>query len=139
MNWLSQISHWNNSFSHASFVSFLEMIILCSFLIVWLCTMERCMLNTDFFIELQQTIIAIPIFKTHFQFYMHTGTFAQNSFQIDTINSCSTSKKLQFWLKIVRIIYFLTLKLIKGKLRFIFEIMKKMLGGATSQKSQKEM
>ena len=40
----------------------------------------------------------------------HTGTFAQNSFQIDSINSCGTSKKLQYWLKIVKIIYFLTLK-----------------------------
>ena len=55
----------------------------------------------------------------------HTGSFAQNSFQIDLINSCSTSKKLQFWLKIVKIIYFLTLKPIKGKLGFILEIMKK--------------
>ena len=55
----------------------------------------------------------------------HTGTFAQNSFQIDSINSCSFSKKLQFWLKIVKIIYFLTLKPIKGKLGFILEIMKK--------------
>ena len=31
----------------------------------------------------------------------HTGIFAQNSFQIDSINSCNTSKKLLFWLKIV--------------------------------------
>ena len=97
------------------------------------------MLNTDFFIELQQTIIAIPIFKTHFQFYMHTGTFAQNSFQIDSINSCSTSKKLLFGLKIVKIIQALTLKPIKGTLSFILKMLKKMLGGATSQKSQKEM
>ena len=28
--------------------------------------------------------------------YLHTGSFAPNSFQIDSINSCSTSKKLQF-------------------------------------------
>ena len=56
---------------------------------------------------------------------LHTGSFAQNSFQIDSINSCSTSKKLQFWLKIVKIIYLLTLKPIKGKLGFILEIMKK--------------
>ena len=69
----------------------------------------------------------------------HTGSFAQNSFQIDSINSCSTSKNLLFWLKMVKIIYFLTLKPIKGKLGFILKIMKKMLGGATSQKSQKEM
>jgi hypothetical protein len=46
---------------------------------------------------------------------MHNGSFAQKSFQIDSINSCSTSKKLQFWLKIVKIIYSLTLKRIKGK------------------------
>ena len=54
-----------------------------------------------------------------------------------SINSCCISKKLQFWLKSVRMIYFLTLKPIKGKLGFILEIMKKLLGGATSQKSQK--
>ena len=61
-------------------------------------------------------------------------------FQIGSINSYSTSKLLQFWLKIEIIIYLLTLKPIKGKLGFILEIMKKkMLGGATSQKSQKEM
>ena len=36
----------------------------------------------------------------------HTGIFAQNYFQIDSIHS----KKLQFWQKIVKIIYFLTLK-----------------------------
>ena len=61
---------------------------------------------------------------------MHTGSCAQNSFQIDSINSCSTSKKLLFWLKIVKIIYFLTIKPIKGKLGFILKIMKKMPGGA---------
>ena len=31
---------------------------------------------------------------------LHTGIFAQNSFQIDSINSCRTSKKLEFKLKI---------------------------------------
>ena len=56
---------------------------------------------------------------------IHTGSFTQNSFQIDWINSCSTSKKLQFWLKIVKIIHFLIIKLIKGKLGFILEITKK--------------
>ena len=70
---------------------------------------------------------------------LHTGSFAQNFFQIDSINSCSTSKKLQFWLKIVKITCFLALKSINGKLKFIWEIMKKLLGGATSQKSRKEM
>ena len=55
----------------------------------------------------------------------HTGSFAQNSFQIDLINSCITSKKLQFWLKIIKIICFLILKPIKGKLGFILKIMKK--------------
>ena len=55
----------------------------------------------------------------------HTGSFAQNSFQMDSINSCHTSKKLEFWLKIVNIIYFSTPKLIKGTLGFILEIMKK--------------
>ena len=40
-------------------------------------------------------------------------------------NSCHTSKKLEFWLKIVNIIYFSTPKLIKGTLGFILEIMKK--------------
>ena len=55
----------------------------------------------------------------------HAGSFAQNSFQTNSINSCTTSKKLQFWLKIVGIIYFLTLKPIKGKLGFSLEIMKK--------------
>ena len=54
-------------------------------------------------------------------------------------NLCSTSKKLQFCLEIVKIVYILTLKPIKEKLGFILEIMKKILGGATSQKSQKEM
>ena len=69
---------------------------------------------------------------------IHTGSFAQNYFQIDSINSCRTSKKLQFWLKYVRMIYFLTLKPIKGKLGFILDILKKKsLAGATSQKSQK--
>ena len=28
--------------------------------------------------------------------HLHTGSFAQNSFQTDLINSCSTSKKIQF-------------------------------------------
>ena len=55
----------------------------------------------------------------------HTGIFAQNSFQIDSMNSCSTSKKLLFWLKIVKIIQFLTLKPIKGTLGFILKILKK--------------
>ena len=41
------------------------------------------------------------------------------------INSCCTSKKLEFWLKIVKIIQFLTLKPIKGTLGFILETMKK--------------
>jgi hypothetical protein len=36
-------------------------------------------------------------------------------------------------------IFFSTLKPIKGKIDFILEIMKKILGGATSQKSQKEI
>ena len=40
----------------------------------------------------------------------HPGIFTQNSFQIDSINSCHTSKKFEFWLKIVKIIYFLMLK-----------------------------
>jgi hypothetical protein len=70
---------------------------------------------------------------------MHTGIFDQNSFQIDSINSCCTSKKLEFRLKIVKFIYFLTLKPKKGTLGFILEIMKNLLGGATSQKSQNEM
>jgi hypothetical protein len=30
------------------------------------------------------------------QWTIHIGSFAQNSFQIDSINSCSTLKKLQF-------------------------------------------
>ena len=55
----------------------------------------------------------------------HTGSFAQNSFQIDSINSCCTSKKLEFRLKYFKIIYFLLLKPIKGTLGFILEIMKK--------------
>ena len=45
----------------------------------------------------------------------HTGSFAQSSFQIDSINSCRTSKKLLFWLKIEKIVYFLTLNPIKEK------------------------
>ena len=55
----------------------------------------------------------------------HTGSFAQNSFQIDSINSCMTSKKLRFWLTILTNIYFLLLKPIKRKLGFTLEIMKK--------------
>ena len=55
----------------------------------------------------------------------HTGIFAQNSFQIDSMNSCSISKQLLFWLKIVKIIHFLTLKPIKGTLGFILEMLKK--------------
>ena len=55
----------------------------------------------------------------------HTGIFAQNSFQIDSINSCHTSKKLEFELKIVKIIYISTQKPIEGTLGFILEIMKK--------------
>jgi hypothetical protein len=39
----------------------------------------------------------------------------------------------------VEVLYFLKLEPIKGTLGFILEIMKKLLGGATSQKSQKEM
>jgi hypothetical protein len=66
----------------------------------------------------------------------HTGSFAQNSIQ----KIQCTSKKLEFRLKIVKIIHFLTLKPIMGTLGFTLEIMKKkMLGGAISQKSQKEM
>jgi hypothetical protein len=42
-----------------------------------------------------------------------------------SINSCCTSKKLEYRLKIVKIIDFLTLKPIKGTLGFILEIMKK--------------
>ena len=45
---------------------------------------------------------------------LHTGIFAKNSFQIDSMNSCSISKQLLFGLKIVKIIHFLTLKPIKG-------------------------
>ena len=56
---------------------------------------------------------------------MHTGIFAQNSFQNDSINSRSTSKKLLFWLKIVKIIQFLTLKPIKGTLGIILKMLKK--------------
>ena len=56
---------------------------------------------------------------------LHTGSFAQNSFQIDSINSCCTSKNLEFQLKIVKLIYFLTLKPIKGTLVFILEKLKK--------------
>ena len=40
----------------------------------------------------------------------HAGSFAQNSFQTNSINSCTTSKKLQFWLKIVLNFFFLTKK-----------------------------
>ena len=56
---------------------------------------------------------------------LHTWSFAQNSFQIDSINSGCTSKKLEFWLKIVKVTYLLTQKLIKGTLGLILEIMKK--------------
>ena len=55
----------------------------------------------------------------------HTEIFDQNSFQIDSINSCSASKKLLFWLKIAKIIQFLTLQLIKGTLGFILKMLKK--------------
>ena len=55
----------------------------------------------------------------------HIGSFSQNSFQIDSINSCNTLKKLQFWLKIVSNIYFLTLKPMKGLLGCILKITKK--------------
>ena len=34
---------------------------------------------------------------------IHTGSFVQHSFLIDSMNSCYTSKKLEFWLKIVKI------------------------------------
>jgi hypothetical protein len=56
---------------------------------------------------------------------LHTRSFAQNSFQIDSINSGSTSKKLEFRLIIVRITYFLTLKPINTLLGIIFEVKKK--------------
>ena len=69
----------------------------------------------------------------------HTGIFAKNSFQIDSINSYSTSKEPLFWLKIVKIIHFLTLKPIKGILCFILKMLKKIARWPTSQKSQKEM
>ena len=67
-----------------------------------------------------------------------TGSFAQNSFQIESINSCSTSKKLQFWLKIIIFFpLFFNIIITKGKLCFIVETMKKkMLDSTTSQKSQ---
>ena len=54
---------------------------------------------------------------------MHTGSFAQNSFQI-TVNSFNTSKKLQFWLKFAKIIHFLMLKTIMENLGFILEMIK---------------
>jgi hypothetical protein len=75
-----------------------------------------------------KNLVAILVLTARFSellFETHTGSFAQNSFQIDSINSCCTSKKLEFPLKIVEIIYFLTLKPIKGTLGFILEIMKK--------------
>ena len=52
----------------------------------------------------------------------HTRSFDQNSFQIDSMYSCITLKKLQFWLKIVWYIYLLMLKQMIG---LYFENVKK--------------
>ena len=70
-------------------------------------------------------LIACNYWRSKSLYTSHTGSFAQNSFQIDSINSCCTSKKLGLWLKIVIIIQILTVKPIKGTLGFILEIMKK--------------
>ena len=59
------------------------------------------------------------------RFWLPTGSFAQNSFQIESINSSCTTKKLKFRLKIVEITHFLTLKRIRGAFGFILEIVKK--------------
>ena len=67
------------------------------------------------------------------------GVLPKIPFKLTQSINVALQKNCNFWLKIVRIIYFLTLKPIKGKLGFILEIMKKVLGGATSKKSQKEM
>ena len=65
------------------------------------------------------------VFHTYFEALYHTGIFAKNSLQIDSMNSCSISKQLLFWLKIVKIIHFLTLKPIRGTLGFILKMLKK--------------
>ena len=54
--------------------------------------------------------------------FCHTGSFSQNFIQIDSINSCSTSKKVTILTEIVRIIHFLTLKSLEGIFGFILEI-----------------
>ena len=74
----------------------------------------------------------------HAFFYFYSvqltlGVLKKKSFQIDSINSCSTLKKLQFWLKSVSNIYFLMLKPMKGKLGYILKIRKKRIS-TTSQK-----
>ena len=48
------------------------------------------------------------------------NSISENSFQIDSTNSCSTSKKLQFWLKIVKITLFLNNKTNKSKIGLYF-------------------
>ena len=88
--------------------------------IAFYCVLVSSFANNQNFIKLL-TISRFRIFLR----LLHTGSFAQNSFQIDSINSCCTWKKLEFWLKNVKINYFLTLKPIKGTLGFILEIMKK--------------
>ena len=47
-------------------------------------------------LETVDGMLAAQMVAREHQGTFHTGSFAQNSFQIDSINSCSTSKKLQF-------------------------------------------
>ena len=74
------------------------------------------------------------LYNTYPYYHATLGVFFQNSFQMDSSNSCSTSKKLQFQLKIVKIVYFTQ----KPVGLYSKKNEKKMLGGTTSQKSQKK-
>ena len=47
-------------------------------------------------LETVDGMLAAQIVAREHQGTFHTGSFAQNSFQIDSINSCRTSKKLEF-------------------------------------------
>ena len=68
---------------------------------------------------------------------MHTGSFSQNSFQIDVIIECSNLKFCHFCFIIVEISLYKKLKLIRVRSGFILKKKLKFLGGATAEKYRK--
>ena len=70
---------------------------------------------------------------------MHTGSFSQKFFQVDVIIEFSNLKFYHFCFIFVEISLYKKLKVIKGDVRLYFEKKLKSLGGATTEKTWKEM